>query len=370
MKLKEWIRWFRSLFFRNNSEPCPVFTVLVIGASGVGKSTLLNFIHYMQHCSTFNAAVKTKIDLLLPVEVDANDKVTYMEKYTNNENVNTVGRSCTQKPMDHIVDYGRFKIHYVDTPGTNDTRGIDQDKLNVNLIVDHLAELPEVHAVLFVVKNDESKLGTTFESNLQLLLQMLPRKALKNCCFVYTFSAPMDFKHGRMSHTLKEFASNFNECHAIDDLQITVDNQYFVDNVAFKNLLTLQNGGQITNLDKSETVWDISKKNIDRFLRHACNIDPVFQKDFKIATVMQKLGKVMRNRGFFKGVELDIEKRRLMASVSDWAVTGEAILCQRLKDGANGLENDEWEQAAAEWKAKDGEIGKLVEEIAFLMTDN
>uniref|UniRef100_A0A7E5A200 G domain-containing protein n=1 Tax=Panagrellus redivivus TaxID=6233 RepID=A0A7E5A200_PANRE len=147
----------------NNVMPnIPTYTVVVAGATGAGKSTLLNNIFCMQQNVTFEKALENKDQTLLsPVRIEEciDNKLQVIEhgKYENEKF--SVGKSTTQRPKDYIVDYGNFKVRFVDTPGTNDTRGDEQDRTNVKYIQDHLAGLDEVHGILFVIKTDDSKLS-------------------------------------------------------------------------------------------------------------------------------------------------------------------------------------------------------------------
>uniref|UniRef100_A0A7E4W8N4 SET domain-containing protein n=1 Tax=Panagrellus redivivus TaxID=6233 RepID=A0A7E4W8N4_PANRE len=322
------------------SEP-PIYTVVVAGSTGGGKSTLLNNIYCMQQNGTFNNALENKENsLLLPVRIEegVNNKLHIFE-YGMRENANeefSVGKSTTQRPKDYIVDYGAYKMRFVDTPGTNDTRGDEQDRTNVKYIQDHLAGLDEVHGILFVIKTDDSKLSPDFRRTMNMLLELLPRKALNNCCFVYTFSAiTSHFTPGPARQAVQAFFNEFCEKHRLPELQLTDSNQYCVDNEAFRYIVVHHKGGGLNDVEKYKTIWDKTAINVDRLLEHIKSIDPVTQNEFKSVKLLNELGGIMRQK--LKTHAATDQTKHIMATIANICLSGSAIFCRQKSNGAESI---------------------------------
>uniref|UniRef100_A0A7E4WAH0 AIG1-type G domain-containing protein n=1 Tax=Panagrellus redivivus TaxID=6233 RepID=A0A7E4WAH0_PANRE len=321
-----------------------VYTVVVVGASGAGKSTLLNSIHAMQKHSDFKSASTDKSSLL---------------QHDSNEAPPGVGQSVTQQPKDHLIHFENCVVRFVDTPGTNDTRGIEKDADNVKQIREFLMQLPEIHAVMFVVKNDECKLSPEFENTLRSLLGLFPRHALKNCCFINTFSAQANFQPGAVQLALQAFMKRFNDQHSLNsDNCLNFDNQFCVDNAATAAILDEKH--RYFPLGTYEPVWNTTRNVINEFFKRLETFRPITNKKFKLASKMEQLGYklIPHIRSSISPVT-----KRLMASIASTSVTGVAIYCRNRIDGATPLENREWIDAAKQWDSSDTEVLKILKEI-------
>lgn len=102
----------------------PIKSALVIGQTGAGKTTMLNAI--------LNNLFGT----------DINDQFRY--ELVNEEEIKKQKKSETNSMTDsltcyHIPDLGQgFRFNIIDTPGLLDSRGIQRDDLNVNLIMEYI----------------------------------------------------------------------------------------------------------------------------------------------------------------------------------------------------------------------------------------
>ncbi|KAJ3280421.1 hypothetical protein HDU79_011730, partial [Rhizoclosmatium sp. JEL0117] len=158
--------------------PCQAdVTVMILGASGGGKSTFINaFFNYILF-NDFDDAMENCSKLFIPIpgqftangfgRRNSDNKIVPEDSSVisfgtvaenTNENINDKGQSATQDcKMYTFTMYNRF-INFIDAPGMLDSRGIEQDKKNSDHIVSYLSSLPHLSAVLFVLKPNEERM--------------------------------------------------------------------------------------------------------------------------------------------------------------------------------------------------------------------
>ena len=108
-------------------------TLLLLGESGVGKSTFINaFVNYMTYETM--AEAKDQPHCLIPVSFTVSDEETYELKSIQmcpqdddtNENTTDPTKSATQNPRCYKFTDGNIALNIIDTPGIADTEGIER----------------------------------------------------------------------------------------------------------------------------------------------------------------------------------------------------------------------------------------------------
>src|SRR5687768_3168175 len=84
-------------------------TIMVLGPSGIGKSSLLSFI--AEVCGVRNVSFK----------------------------ISNKATSCTKRLKDGLIPYKHMTIQIFDTPGLDDTDGVEVDSSHMTMIVDGLS---------------------------------------------------------------------------------------------------------------------------------------------------------------------------------------------------------------------------------------
>jgi len=113
--------------------------ILLVGQTGSGKTTFLDLlVNYIQYGDNINEYI--------------------MHSDVKNENINNKNESQTQKSKNYYYDYENIKINIIDTPGLGDTRGFEQDKENIKLIVDKLKETTTIDIILIVANGTHEKI--------------------------------------------------------------------------------------------------------------------------------------------------------------------------------------------------------------------
>lgn len=161
--------------------------ILILGETGVGKSTLINgFANYLIFETLVDAEKFDDLVSIIPssftmTDDDYNEVVVSTGK-SQNEN-HDAGQSATQSSMVHTFNYGDILVRLIDTPGIGDTRGPLQDKKNLENIIRTLSNYDVLHGIVILLKPNSSKLNVMFRFCIDELLTHLHKGAVKNIVF-------------------------------------------------------------------------------------------------------------------------------------------------------------------------------------------
>ena len=150
-----------------------VINILLLGESGVGKSTFINaFVNYLKF-KTFEQAQANDPVVLIPVSfliTTGHNFDEHMVKFgepdeLNNEDFDHAGQSVTQHCKSYVFSLNRTdenKLCIIDTPGFGDTRGFHQDELNMQHILEYIHKLTHLKAVCFLLRPNTSQINNFF----------------------------------------------------------------------------------------------------------------------------------------------------------------------------------------------------------------
>ncbi|XP_066917298.1 interaptin-like isoform X2 [Clytia hemisphaerica] len=289
--------------------------IVLIGRSGVGKSTWINsFFNYLLHPS-FDSAVRegpvyapvysrfkhyhAEADDVVNKEDDDDDDddgfgclvdIEIGDKHQENINQEyregNTGVSATMFPMAHRLEPKdeKYSITLIDTPGFCSTApGGDttlseaQDKQNINLILNQLGQYPHINAFVILLKPGQEKLDPGFATSLKTLFSQLDESAKSNVIFSFTHSKNCDFNDIQHLPALK------NLLKSKANLRIKRSNVFYFDNSPFCYLATAANNYQPTDSrSKMQDCWDKSVKNCLNMLGHINQL-PAHKTDTIIA---------------------------------------------------------------------------------------
>lgn len=132
-----WSAWSETLKVKTTNEIKEEYNLLLLGATGVGKSTFINaFVNYVKY-KTLEEAKKGGIQSVIPTSFTVTQngttqKVTIGDTSGHGENLSVTGQSSTQSLQSYRVKINTKNTSYflnlIDTPGIGDTRGTEQDK--------------------------------------------------------------------------------------------------------------------------------------------------------------------------------------------------------------------------------------------------
>ncbi|EZG58881.1 putative Aaa ATPase domain protein [Gregarina niphandrodes] len=267
----------------------PVETnILILGRTGVGKSTWINtFINYLSY-SSFDAALQAKtLSWAIPFAFSIhalNQRNNYERKNVRvgfsdqlhpsrgsvavEESDGSTGTSATPRTVVHRIEMAKRVIRLIDTPGIGDTRGADQDRKNMNDIMRVLGSYKIIHGILILLKPNEQRFDVMFRFCIQELLTHLHRDAAKNIAFGFTNCRSSNYAPGDTFGPLKALLERYN-------IRLGKGVVYCFDSESFRCLAAHKECGvSLGDLNENRKSWNHSVKETTRLLEHFLNLTP------------------------------------------------------------------------------------------------
>ncbi|CAM4970253.1 unnamed protein product [Rotaria socialis] len=287
--------------------------ILLLGESGVGKSTFINaFANYL-HFESLDEAEKGKPIVIIPVsfEIALNDnfdeKTIKFGEFDSNENHNNAGQSVTQQCKIYAFNISNErKLRIIDTPGFGDTRGDNQDNLNMGEIFAFLHNINYLNGICLLFKPEVVKLNPYLQSCCSQLFQYFGENILDHFIFCFTNARSTFFAPGNTRPLLEEFFSSFHE----KKIPLKKTNTFCFDSESFRYLVAMQDSFEFysTEREEIEQSWLRSVTESKRFSNFLCkqssyrkNIewqsmeDARFQINFMIRPIVETMRNVLRN---------------------------------------------------------------------------
>ena len=155
------------------------YKMLLIGETGSGKTSFLNLL-----CNS-------KLFEELGTEVDA-AKLDRIRHYNDLKIENSTARAMASKTSEakfYDTKVCEMRMKVIDTPGFGDSRGLEQDKKNVEKIIDALRDEDYINCVCLVINGRQARMTTSLKYVLSEISTILPREIFNNIIVVFTNSA-------------------------------------------------------------------------------------------------------------------------------------------------------------------------------------
>jgi GTP-binding protein EngB required for normal cell division len=264
---------------RHLSTPVHEINVLLLGETGVGKSTFINaFVNYLKF-DTLQLAERGEPVVLIPVSflITVGDqfdefKVTF-GKVDANEDHEHQGQSVTQQCKSYVFDLNnQTRLRIIDTPGIGDTRGIVQDEKNIHHILTYINTLPHLHAVCLLLKPNASKLNVFFRSCVNQLLTYITPVGYNNIIFCFTNARATFFAPGDTGPLLRKMLHD----ERLSDIPFKKENTFCFDSESFRYLAARKRGIEFDDFQKHEctTSWTTSVTESVRLLNFIRTREP------------------------------------------------------------------------------------------------
>jgi len=274
-------------------EPFEELNILILGTTGVGKSTWINaFVNYLTFPSLDDALDADKLCWIVPfafrtynvneqdefedikVRVGFNDLLadeSVAQKVSVDEHDGTTGESATQNTTVYRVQIGNSLVRLIDTPGIGDTRGASQDQRNMADILSVLRSYDKLHGILILLKSNSERLTVMFRLCIQELLTHLHRDAAKNIAFGFTNTRGTNYMPG---DTFVPLRTQFEEYKHVE-IVLRSHNVFCFDSESFRYLAAQkQHNKSLGLLEENRSSWEHSVMESKRLLTYFKHLPP------------------------------------------------------------------------------------------------
>jgi GTPase SAR1 family protein len=237
------------------NQECPPnreINILLLGQTGIGKTTFINsFANYLVH-DTLDDAINGEMKVIIPTSFSFTDPETFEEQSIqiggeNNHGKTTEnGQSCTQQCQSFVFPVGDRNLRLIDTPGMGDTRGSEQDNKNLFEILTYISHYEHLNGICIFLKPNEERLTISFRLCIKQILHYLHKGVRENMIFIFTSARSTFFRPGSSKKLLQVL---LNEQCGQDDLEIpfSKENTFLLDNESFRCLALRKNRIQVND---------------------------------------------------------------------------------------------------------------------------
>ncbi|KAM7197133.1 hypothetical protein V8F33_005792 [Rhypophila sp. PSN 637] len=250
--------------------------ILILGETGVGKSTFINaFINYLTFDTLDDAMKSEELQWVIPCSFQTQvmdrsrpdgriiqHKIKVGDR--DDEHDGSKGDSATQQTAVYPINIGSKTIRLIDTPGIGDTRGVQFDKKNMADILATLNSYEELHGILILLKSNSARLTITFEFCVKELLTHLHRSAVNNIAFGFTNTRISNYTPGDTFSPLSTLLAKQSDV----QLSLTMQTSYCFDSESFRYLAANKQGIFMENEEDFRRSWKHSRDESRRLIEY------------------------------------------------------------------------------------------------------
>ncbi|CAF3403763.1 unnamed protein product [Rotaria sp. Silwood2] len=318
--------------------------VLLLGESGVGKSTFINaFVNYLQF-DTFEKTCSSKPVVLMPVSFlitigdQFEERIVKFGGDDSNEDHNHPGQSVTQHCRSYVFKMNEeMNLRIIDTPGIGDSRGLDQDDLNMQNILLFINNLSHLNAICILLKPNESRLNIILRSYFNRLLNFFGENACHNIVFCFTNTRATFYAPGDTARLLKKMINSVPDKH----IPFNKSNTFSFDNESFRYLVAVQDGIKFDKYQEEEyrSSWKVSVTESNRLFKYISEeltsfIDIEWYSSehlqLKVNEIIRPTLEAMRN--ILRNITLlDEKKSKALIKLKTVAISQSSSICSECK---------------------------------------
>ncbi|CAF4020271.1 unnamed protein product [Rotaria sordida] len=253
--------------------------VLLMGETGVGKSTFINaFVNYLifdtlEQAQQNDPVVLIPVSFLITTGDQFNEFIVKFGDIDSNENYEHQGQSVTQQCKSYIFKLNeKLCLRLIDTPSMGDTRGLVQDEISIDHILTYVNNLSHLNAICLLFKPNDSRLNMFFGSCVNQLLMYLTPIFYNNIIFCFTNARSTFFAPGNTGSLLREM---FKQEH-LKDIPFEKKNTFCFDSESFRYLAARKCHVDFNEFVKQKCInnWTRSVAESVRLLRFILNLKP------------------------------------------------------------------------------------------------
>jgi GTPase SAR1 family protein len=259
-----------------NCTPDQEINILLLGQTGVGKTTFINaFTNYLVY-DTLEEAMKGEMQVPIPSSFSFTDPETFEQRLItvgnekNREKVNENGQSGTEQCRSFVFPIGKQRnLRLIDTPGMGDTRGSEQDNKNLFEILTYISHYEHLNGICIFLKPNEERLTISFRLCIKQILHYLNERVNENIIFIFTNARSTFFMPGSSKKLLQVLLNEYRDKNDVE-VPFKKDNTFLLDNELFHCLALHKNGIKINSeqLESYKKNWDHAIKEYERLLTY------------------------------------------------------------------------------------------------------
>ena len=288
------------VFMPGVEEPLPPkdvdvnhINILLLGESGVGKSTFINALANYYTFGSFEEARTSPPLVVLPVSFlvttgdNFEEKTVHFGDVDSNENHNDIGQSVTQHCRSYVFSISdQTRLRIIDTPGMGDTRGLEQDDTNMERIISYISNLSHLNAICILLKPNESRLTIVLRSYFTRLLNFIGENAHHSIVFCFTNTRSTFYAPGNTGPLLRKMLADLPN----KGIKFEKRNTFCFDSEALRYLIASRNGIEFDAYQRKdyEQSWKKSSEVSNDLINYICNIlKPYSQKEWHSLECLQ-----------------------------------------------------------------------------------
>ncbi|CAG8512122.1 11302_t:CDS:1, partial [Acaulospora colombiana] len=258
--------------------------ILLLGETGVGKSTFINaFANYLKFDS-LDDAKSGDMEVLIPSKFTLTNEnyeqrvIQVGEQVDDGEQLENSEMSATQKCKYYAFYAANKVIKLIDTPGVGDTRGVDQDAKNFENVLLYISNYQNLNGICILLKPNNSRLTAVFKYCILSLLTHLHKSAKDNIVFCFTNSRGTFYRPG---DTLPPLIKQLNTLKDNSGVEIKVrkETTFCFDNESFRFLAATMENVHLPDEDEYARSWEKSVRESLRLMEHVISRPPHKVKD-------------------------------------------------------------------------------------------
>ena len=175
-------------------------------------------------------------------------------------------------PPSDIMKHKKTSVNIIDTPGLNDTKGLEQDEKNMQIILNSAINANELSAIVLIMNGTSARITTNIKNMLAKFRGSVPDSINNNVIVIFTMC--------------REDTCNFKD---FDELGISKDKVFYINNTAFSSDPKTLSG---SSRALQELEWTESMKICGEIVDAVTKLSPISTNEF---TQIRKIRNNLKN---------------------------------------------------------------------------